>query len=293
MIARWWQLSLLVLTIYCLFLTQGYRAPISQACKRTSLFATNEVASAARGKLVTNSLGVFRGRFIVVEGGPEDIPAAAKLCVDVFFGTSNSPWKKAQLTQLLAAQKKDLESRLEGLNPSAFFKAVDRKCDDKMVGFIEVSCATGNKYGFGKGVAEADVRPIMSNLAVDSSFRRCGLGSCLVEAVEEAVRGWGFNELILQVEEDNVEATQFYTRLMFQTMFIDRAARRYDTSGFLLQNVRTSKITMRKGLSPMGPVWLTQGLTSGNMLEKMVKSATDTLTQTRETFTKLLGELDK
>lgn len=49
-----------------------------------------------------------------------------------------------------------------------------------------------------------------------------------------------------KVEEDNVDALAFYGGVGFDTLFVDRAARRYDTSGFLLQNVRTSKLTMRK-----------------------------------------------
>lgn len=48
------------------------------------------------------------------------------------------------------------------------------------------------------------------------------------------------------MEEDNAEALAFYGRMGFNTLFVDKAARRYDTSGFLLQNVRTSKLTMRK-----------------------------------------------
>lgn len=49
-----------------------------------------------------------------------------------------------------------------------------------------------------------------------------------------------------KVEEDNEAALAFYGGKGFHTLFVDRAARRYDTSGFLLQNVRTSKLTMRK-----------------------------------------------
>lgn len=53
---------------------------------------------------------------------------------------------------------------------------------------------------------------------------------------------------MVQVEEDNEAGLAFYDGLGFNTLFVDRAARRYDTSGFLLQNVRTSKLTMRKAL---------------------------------------------
>lgn len=48
------------------------------------------------------------------------------------------------------------------------------------------------------------------------------------------------------MEEDNEAALSFYEGMGFVPLFVDRAARRYDTSGFLLQNVRTSKVTMRK-----------------------------------------------
>lgn len=44
----------------------------------------------------------------------------------------------------------------------------------------------------------------------------------------------------------NADALAFYKSRGFESLFIDRGARRYDTSGFLLQNVLTSKITMRK-----------------------------------------------
>lgn len=49
-----------------------------------------------------------------------------------------------------------------------------------------------------------------------------------------------------KVEEDNEAALAFYGGKGFKKLFVDKAARRYDTSGFLLQNVRTSKLTMRK-----------------------------------------------
>ncbi|CAN0136136.1 unnamed protein product, partial [Ectocarpus sp. 13 AM-2016] len=63
---------------------------------------------------------------------------------------------------------------------------------------------------------------------------------------EDLVKTWNFDEIILQVEEDNEAALAFYGGKGFKKLFVDKAARRYDTSGFLLQNVRTSKLTMRK-----------------------------------------------
>eukprot|EP00611_Tribonema_gayanum_P029795 TRINITY_DN807_c0_g1_i2.p2 TRINITY_DN807_c0_g1~~TRINITY_DN807_c0_g1_i2.p2 ORF type:complete len:141 (-),score=36.08 TRINITY_DN807_c0_g1_i2:214-636(-) len=98
----------------------------------------------------------------------------------------------------------------------------------------------------GDNIPEADVRPVISNLAVSPRMRRFGIGSSLLKACQEEVLSWGYQELVLQVEEDNAGARAFYQRMGFDTLFVDRAARRYDTSGFLLQNVRCSKLTLRK-----------------------------------------------
>jgi ribosomal protein S18 acetylase RimI-like enzyme len=120
--------------------------------------------------------------------------------------------------------------------------------DNEAVGFIECSTQEGTKYGMGESVPEADVRPVISNLAVDARYRRYGIGSSLLRACEDAVKEWDYDEIVLQVEDDNVNAKAFYEKQGFHILFMDRAARRYDTSGFLLQNVRCTKITLRKVL---------------------------------------------
>ncbi|CAN0107793.1 unnamed protein product [Scytosiphon promiscuus] len=186
-------------------------------------------------------------RFRVVLAGREDLDEAGALCIKVFFGQPDSPWKAAQLRQLLHEQRQDLESRCSR-KESVMFKAIDTRRKDAMVGFVEVSETSGSKYGMGSGVPVADTRPVVSNLAVDPRERRSGVGSALMEACEDLVKTWHFEEIILQVEEDNETALAFYGGKGFHTLFVDRAARRYDTSGFLLQNVRTSKLTMRKAL---------------------------------------------
>lgn len=71
--------------------------------------------------------------------------------------------------------------------------------DDAMVGFIEVSETSGSKYGMGSGVPLADTRPVVSNLAVDPRARRFGIGTALMDACEDLVKTWNFDEIILQV----------------------------------------------------------------------------------------------
>lgn len=68
-----------------------------------------------------------------------------------------------------------------------------------MIGFVEVSETSGSKYGMGSGVPIADTRPVVSNLAVDPLARRFGIGTALMDACEDLVKTWQFEEIILQV----------------------------------------------------------------------------------------------
>jgi ribosomal protein S18 acetylase RimI-like enzyme len=114
-----------------------------------------------------------------------------------------------------------------------------------LLGFVEI---TLRYYGLGDSVETQ--RPVLTNLAVVREARRCGVGSALVAACERAVRyDWpGHNELILEVEDDNEAARQFYERLGYSVVGSDPASRRYDTSGWWLQKVRCTRLILRKQL---------------------------------------------
>lgn len=75
-----------------------------------------------------------------------------------------------------------------------------------MVGFVEVSETSGSKYGMGSGVPIADTRPVVSNLAVDPLARRFGIGTALMDACEDLVKTWQFDEIILQVVKRSARA---------------------------------------------------------------------------------------
>ena len=123
----------------------------------------------------------------------------------------------------------------------------------EVLGFCEVTARP-----FGLGTADAllpdgknKTRPIITNLAVRADARRSGLGKSLVRAVEEDIRTcWddAYDEVVLQVEEDNIGGQRFYEKLGFETLFADPSCRRYDTNGIFLQQVRATKICMRKAL---------------------------------------------
>ena len=125
----------------------------------------------------------------------------------------------------------------------------------ELVGFVEV---TQRPYGLGDPSASGvqlrtnaynPRRPVLTNLSVRAAARGAGVGSQLVKVAEEAVqKQWSMDEMILEVEDDNVTAQQFYQRRGYQVLFEDPASRRYDTTGLFLQQIRCKRIVMRKDL---------------------------------------------
>ena len=124
----------------------------------------------------------------------------------------------------------------------------------EIIGYCEVS---EKKFGLGEnfesnsndGSGEKP-RPYLSNLSVVEYARRSGVGSRLLNACEDVVRRWnaGHTEIVLQVEEDNPTAIQFYKRRGWEFVFADPTCRRYDTSGFFLRESRITKFAMVKRL---------------------------------------------
>jgi len=96
------------------------------------------------------------------------------------------------------------------------------------------------------------LRPVLTNLSVKQEARCSGVGSALVDACENIVMDtWSrkYFEMVLEVEEENEAAQGFYEKREYVALFADPTSRRYDTSGLLLNNVRTTKICYRKDLA--------------------------------------------
>ena len=93
-------------------------------------------------------------------------------------------------------------------------------------------------------------RPYLGNLSVVSYARKSGIGSKLVETCEKVVMNWnrGHTEIVLQVEDDNKSAIQFYKRRGYEFVYADPTCRRFDTSGFILKETRVTKYAMLKRL---------------------------------------------
>ena len=98
--------------------------------------------------------------------------------------------------------------------------------------------------------------PLLTNLAVKKSARRSGVGSRLLSTCEDVVTTkWepSYKELTLQVEEDNKNAIEFYEKRGYKTLYADKTAKRFDTTGLFLRKVRSTKIFMKKNLYQRGP----------------------------------------
>ncbi len=125
----------------------------------------------------------------------------------------------------------------------------------EIVGYCEVSeknFGLGSNFESNKGNTGEKPRPYLSNLSVVEYARKSGIGSKLLDACEEAVHNWnsGHTEIVLQVEEDNQSAIQWYKRRGWEFVFADPTCRRYDTSGFFLRESRITKYAMVKRLEP-------------------------------------------
>jgi ribosomal protein S18 acetylase RimI-like enzyme len=95
----------------------------------------------------------------------------------------------------------------------------------------------------------AQVRPVLTNLAVKPKARQLGIGSALVQACEDAVRQRGrFSELVLEVEADNTAAMNFYQKRGYQILYQDPACRRYNVDGWWLRKVPCTRVVMRKSV---------------------------------------------
>lgn len=102
--------------------------------------------------------------------------------------------------------------------------------------------------------SRTSLRPILTNLSVTPKARCSGVGSALVNACENIVMEpleWSrnYSELVLEVEEENAAAQKFYEKREYKALFSDPTSRRYDASGLILNNVRTTKICYRKDLT--------------------------------------------
>lgn len=65
------------------------------------------------------------------------------------------------------------------------------------------------------GASRKSLRPYLSNLCVDESYRGKKLGKALVRCVEDITKSWGYSKLYLHVDLENEAARTLYQNLGF------------------------------------------------------------------------------
>jgi len=93
---------------------------------------------------------------------------------------------------------------------------------------------------------------VLSNLAVSTSLRRLGIGAKLCTEAERFAneKGWGFNEIYLKVEAENIAAKALYERLGYEEQWVENNARalRVDLdSGEFVERIKDT-IVMKKAV---------------------------------------------
>ena len=122
----------------------------------------------------------------------------------------------------------DLET-VENLSSADKNRGVEYVRGD-LLGFCEI---TRRPYGLGKKqnviyddepATEPSPRPILTNLAVKKKMRKYGVGSKLLDACEQHVaQRWSLDEIILEVEDYNTRALDFYSKRGYELIFDDPA----------------------------------------------------------------------
>ena len=120
----------------------------------------------------------------------------------------------------------------------------------EIIGFVEI---TQRPYGLGLDegrIGPEVVRPVLTNLAVSRKARKLGIGSKLLDRCERhVVRNWNMKEIVLEVEDYNDGAVDFYEKRGYKILFSDPASRRFDVQGLVLRKVRCTRRVLRKVLA--------------------------------------------
>lgn len=116
--------------------------------------------------------------------------------------------------------------------------------DGELCGCVELGVMNvGVKEGY-EGPEEK--KAYLGNLGVRKKWRRLGLGGLLVEGCCEAAVEWGFREVFLHVDDDNLPARRFYGRLGYSCVSQEPVWYR--------QVGRSRRLLLRKGFWEDGEV---------------------------------------
>lgn len=205
---------------------------------------------------------------------PRELDIVCDLCVKSFFGDEKSLFHRFKLRQISIELKNLLRRRFDNpKNVDCFLVAEsieqnfvhldsrlqqhNRKESCKFVGCSLVSLLPVDEsicphYNNGKPITSfiknAQFFPKISNLCVSKIYRGQGIGSKLLERSCEIAKAWGYDQVYLEVEADNVAAIELYKRAGFQMLFRQNI-NVYDMKSFFLRNLSKQSIVMKKSIT--------------------------------------------
>ncbi|CAN0040705.1 unnamed protein product [Phaeothamnion confervicola] len=187
----------------------------------------------------------------ISQAKPKDFGDVANFFIQSFFGDV----KQGQAQQLEREQITDMTELYGGdlPRPSALFVARE---GGRILGCVGVEAAVcqGDRVGLrargAAAFAAAELRPLLSNLAVAPAARRRGVGRRLVARCEATARGWGYGELLLLVDSANAAAIRLYEKMGYELLFEDRMAMRVEVTPVQIRNARCTNLCLRKSLAP-------------------------------------------
>jgi ribosomal protein S18 acetylase RimI-like enzyme len=171
------------------------------------------------------ALGIRPARF-------SDVSGISELALDNFGDSSNSGLGfllnqvfKKQITDGFSARIQ-VSTSTDGADHNVFVLADDAMSGDRfngLRGLIELSLqpCTGDKAPAmpvslaSKRLSKAPLRPYISNLVIDSRFRRRGHAQKMIKVCEDRGREWGYDQVFLHVDAEEPSAVALYDKLQY------------------------------------------------------------------------------
>lgn len=177
----------------------------------------------------------------------------AEVCAACLF----TPETKEDRAVLTATLCRDLSDRYSSRNRAENTLIVAEDTGDGgIVGSVGIEVSRLTRSALNQEQASADewiesaeMRPLLSNLAVLRDYRRQGIAKRLCRDAEAAAKSWGYTEMMLKVEKGNRKALNLYRSLGYRVVATDRNAEKPVVSAAGgLRYVKTVNIAMRKDL---------------------------------------------
>ncbi len=188
----------------------------------------------------------------VVEEEARDFLDVSSVFLDSFWAD------KAGSQELTAAQRRELRSgQLDDFRRRYALRRDTRRKATLFVakdGSTIIGCAGVELDG---AADDANLIPVLSNVATAREGRRRGVATTLVREAEKRVKEWGCTEMDLVVEESNKPARNLYSKLGYSVISKDTASDTLvPTDDGRIAKQTTTTLTMRRDLNGGGAALL-------------------------------------